>query len=91
MKDNIKQQSFNQGEAIEMHNLRRLIQDTSMRMTNIFQKQPALKVCTKMEIISCSAAEAVRSLCRDTAEHSHKFPADLVDTTEMVALQIALS
>jgi hypothetical protein len=82
----ITQRTF-QGEVMTMHNLGPIVQQISMRLANILQKQPALKVCTEMEV-NAALNSSVRDLCRETTKNSHKNPRDLVDATEFLTMEL---
>ncbi len=82
----INQRTF-QGKVMTMHNLRPIVQQISMCLANILQKQPALKVCAEMEV-NAALSSSVRDLCRETTRNSHKNPRDLVDATEYLTMEL---
>jgi hypothetical protein len=74
-------------KGVSLHQLNAILQDSSMALTNIIQKQPGLKACTEMElnIVVCSL---VRASCRQVRD-KHK-TGELVDAAEVIASAMTL-
>jgi hypothetical protein len=69
-------------KAISLHHIVTLIQDASMTLTNITQKQPSLKESTEMELNSAFCA-LLRASCRHVRDISKT--GKLVDAAEVIA------
>jgi hypothetical protein len=70
------------GQGATLYQLGALIQDTSMTMINIIQKQPSLKGSMEMEVNTAVCA-TIRSVCRKVRDNN-KSPAELIDAAEVI-------